>query len=82
MTNDGVAARMKEAAKARRAAEKKAVEDFERAVVVELKAGAKPGEIADATDYSYETIRRIARAYNVRRFREPTVTSRKKRHGG
>jgi hypothetical protein len=46
------------------------------------RAGLKPKTVAAATGYSYETIRRIARANDIGRLREPTVTSRKKAQPG
>jgi hypothetical protein len=46
----------------------------------EEKARAEKGAVA--TGYSYETIRRIARANDIGRLREPTVTSRKKAQPG
>jgi len=82
MTEEETVTRLKEAAEAKRAAEKAAAKEFEDAVVVALIDGLKPKAVADATGYSYETIRRIARARNVERLREPTVTSRKKAQPG
>lgn len=82
MTEEETVTRLKEAAEAKRAAEKAAAKEFEDAVVVALIDGLKPKAVADATGYSYETIRRIARARNVERLREPTVTSRKKAQTG
>lgn len=78
MTEEDVVTRLKEAAEAKRAAEEAAAKQFETAVVEALRAGVKPKTVADATGYSYETIRRIARANEIGRLREPTVTSRKK----
>lgn len=78
MTEEETVTRLKEAAEAKRAAERTAAENFERAVVAALVEGLKPKTVAEATGYSYETIRRIARANDVSRLREPTVTSRKK----
>jgi hypothetical protein len=74
--------RLKEAAEAKRAAEEAAAKQFENAVVDALRAGLKPKTVAAATGYSYETIRRIARANDIGRLREPTVTSRKKAQPG
>lgn len=82
MTEEEAVTRLKEAAEAKRAAEEAAAKDFETAVVDALRAGLKPKTVADATDYSYETIRRIARKYGIGRLREPTVTSRKKAQPG
>ncbi|MEU0181486.1 hypothetical protein ABZ312_09880 [Streptomyces sp. NPDC006207] len=57
----------------------RAAAEFADAVVYALtEGGMKPKEVAEATDVSYETIRRIARARDIERLREPTVTSRKK----
>lgn len=78
--------RLREAAAAKNRAdqEAQAIRDnaaaaFADAVVRALtQDGMKPKEVADATDVSYETIRRIARARDIERLREPTVTSRKK----
>lgn len=76
---------LKQAARAKQRADKRAkelvknaTEAFDQAVVEALGAGLKPKEVADATGYSYETIRRIARARGIERLREPTVTSRRK----
>lgn len=82
MTEEEAVTRLMQAAQAKRAAEKAAAESFETAVVEALQAGLKPAKVADATGYSYETIRRIARAHNIGRLREPTVTSRKKAQPG
>ncbi|MFJ6561990.1 hypothetical protein ACIQMV_19440 [Streptomyces sp. NPDC091412] len=78
--------RLEEAVAAKEAAERRAdairkegAETFAKAVVRALvEDGMKPKEVAAATDVSYETIRRIARAADVERLREPTVTSRRK----
>ncbi|MEU7323331.1 helix-turn-helix domain-containing protein [Streptomyces griseoviridis] len=78
--------RLQAAVAAKDAAEEKAREIrdqgaavFAEAVVLALtQDGMKPKEVADATGVSYETIRRIARAAEVERLREPTVTSRRK----
>lgn len=78
MTEEEVVTRLKQAADAKRAAEETAAKQFETAVVDALRAGVKPKTVASATGYSYETIRRIARANDIGRLREPTVTSRKK----
>jgi transposase len=69
---------LKLAADKRRNVEEEALRQFERVVIEHLLAGTKPGVIAEETGYSYETIRRIARKYDVKPLREPTVTSRKK----
>ncbi|NEB92407.1 hypothetical protein [Streptomyces bauhiniae] len=82
MTEEDTVTRLKQAAEAKRMAEQAAAKDFERAVVAALLEGLKPKTVADATGYSYETIRRIARANDVGRLREPTVTSRKKAEPG
>lgn len=82
MTEEETVTRLKQAAEAKRAAEEAAAKDFESAVVDALKSGLKPVRVADATDYSYETIRRIARKHGIGRLREPTVTSRKKAASG
>lgn len=82
MTEEEVVTRLKQAATAKRAAEEAATAQFENAVVDALRSGLKPKTVADATDYSYETIRRIARKYDIGRLREPTVTSRKKAQPG
>jgi hypothetical protein len=82
MTEEEAVTRLKQAASAKRATEQAAAKEFERAVVDALQAGVKPKTVADATGYSYETIRRIARANDIGRLREPTVTSRKKAQPG
>ena len=82
MTEEEAVTRLKQAADAKRAAEKTAAAKFETAVVDALRGGLKPKTVAEATDYSYETIRRIARKYDIGRLREPTVTSRKKARPG
>ena len=81
MSEEEVVTRLKKAAAAKRRAEKSAIDaskNFESTVAEVLRAGLKPAEVAKLTGYSYETIRRIARFYDVDRLREPTVTSRKK----
>jgi hypothetical protein len=82
MTEEEAVTRLKQAADAKRAAEEAAAKQFETAVVDALRAGVKPKTVASATGYSYETIRRIARANDIGRLREPTVTSRKKAQPG
>lgn len=47
-------------------------------VAAALVAGVKPKVVATETGLSAEHIRRIARAHNVPRLREPTVTSRRR----
>ncbi|MET9222402.1 hypothetical protein ABZX65_27060 [Streptomyces sp. NPDC003300] len=81
MTEEEAVTRLKQAAQAKRAAEEAAAVSFETAVVEALQGGLRPAKVAEATGYSYETIRRIARANNVGRLREPTVTSRKPKPG-
>ncbi|MGA4964462.1 hypothetical protein [Streptomyces pseudogriseolus] len=81
MTEEEVVTRLKQAADAKAQAEKgaaAAADAFAAAVADALRAGIKPKTVAEATGYSYETIRRIARANDIGRLREPTVTSRKK----
>ncbi|MFF8297701.1 hypothetical protein ACF07M_20205 [Streptomyces globisporus] len=89
MTEEEVVTRLKEAAAAKKAADahaktltKEAGDAFEVVVVEALTGGMKPAKVATLTGYSYETIRRIARARNLDRLREPTVTSRKKAQPG
>lgn len=82
MTEEEAVTRLKQAADAKRAAEEAAAKQFETAVVDALRAGVRPKTVASATGYSYETIRRIARANDIGRLREPTVTSRKKAEPG
>lgn len=82
MTEEEAVTRLKQAAEAKRAAEEAAAKQFETAVVEALRSGLKPKTVASATGYSYETIRRIARANDIGRLREPTVTSRKKAQPG
>lgn len=82
MTEEETVTRLKEAAKAKRDAEEAATKQFEAAVVDALRSGLKPAKVAAATGYSYETIRRIARANDIGRLREPTVTSRQKAQPG
>lgn len=77
--------RLKRAAAAKKRAEKtadNAHKAFEVSVADALREGLKPAQVATLTGYSYETIRRIARAHEVERLREPTVTSRKKSEPG
>lgn len=69
--------RLKQAADAKKQAEKDAAEMFAVEVAAALRGGMKPKTVAAATGYSYETIRRIARKYHIEPLREPTVTSRK-----
>jgi hypothetical protein len=78
MTEEEVVTRLKQAAAAKKQAEEDAATAFADAVAEALRGGMKPKTVADATGYSYETIRRIARAHDIGRLREPTVTSRKK----
>ncbi|MFJ9420758.1 hypothetical protein [Streptomyces sp. NPDC101249] len=82
MTEEETVTRLQEAAEAKRAAEEAAAKHFEAAVVDALRSGLKPAKVAAATGYSYETIRRIARANDIDRLREPTVTSRTKPQPG
>lgn len=89
MTEEEVVTRLKQAAAAKKRAEKRAdvlvknaTDAFDMAVIEALQAGVKPAEVAKVTSYSYETIRRIARANDIERLREPTVTSRKPKSGG
>lgn len=82
MTEEEVVTRLKQAAEAKRTTEQAAAKQFEDAVVEALRGGMKPAVVAKATDYSYETIRRIARKYDLAPLREPTVTSRKKAQSG
>jgi hypothetical protein len=89
MNEEEVVTRLKQAARAKKRAEdragtlvKNATEAFDQAVVDALRVGLKPAAVAKATDYSYETIRRIARANGIEPLREPTVTSRKPKPGG
>lgn len=73
--------RLKKAAAAKKRAEKSADsahQAFEVSVADALRGGLKPARVAELTGYSYETIRRIARAHKIEPLREPTVTSRKK----
>ena len=82
MDEEETVTRLKQAAEAKRTTEQAATKDFEAAVVDALRSGMKPAAVAKATDYSYETIRRIARKYDLAPLREPTVTSRKKTSSG
>lgn len=89
MTEEEVVTRLKQVARAKKRTDeraeklvKAAAEAFDQEVVGALRDGMKPAKVAEATGYSYETIRRIARAHNVDRLREPTVTSRKKAQPG
>lgn len=81
MTEEEIVTRLKQAADAKKKAERDAATAFETVVVDALRAGLKPKAVATATGYSYETIRRIARAKGVEPLREPTVTSRKRAEG-
>src|SRR5436190_21246793 len=83
MTEEEVVTRLKQAAEAKKAADdrakelaKEAGDAFELVVVEALSGGMKPARVAEVTGYHYETIRRIARARNIERLREPTVTSK------
>lgn len=85
MTEEEVVTRLKQAAEAKAQAEAgaaAAADAFAVAVADALRSGLKPAKVAEATGYSYETIRRIARANDIGRLREPTVTSRKKAQPG
>ena len=82
MTKEEVVTRLQLAAEAKKQAEENAAKQFAEVVVDALRAGLKPKEVTAATGYSYETIRRIARAHDIERLREPTVTSRKKAQPG
>ncbi|MGA4875917.1 hypothetical protein [Streptomyces lydicamycinicus] len=82
MNEEEVVTRLQQAAEAKKKAEKDAAEAFAAVVADALLTGLKPAAVAKATGYSYETIRRIARAKNIGRLREPTVTSRKKAQPG
>lgn len=82
MTEEEVVTRLKQAAAAKKKAEEDAASTFADAVADALRGGMKPKTVADATGYSYETIRRIARAHDIGRLREPTVTSRKNAQPG
>ncbi|MGW2010938.1 hypothetical protein [Streptomyces nigrescens] len=82
MTEEELVTRLHQAAEAKKKAEEAAAEQFAAVVVDALRAGLKPKAVATATGYSYETIRRIARANDIGRLREPTVTSRKKAQSG
>jgi hypothetical protein len=78
MTEEEVVTRLKQAAAAKKKAEADAASTFAGVVADALRGGMKPATVAAATGYSYETIRRIARANHIEPLREPTVTSRKK----
>lgn len=78
MTEEELVTRLKQAAAAKKKAEQDAADTFAAVVVDALRAGLKPKAVANATGYSYETIRRIARKHEIEPLREPTVTSRKK----
>lgn len=82
MTEEEVVTRLKLAAAAKKQAEEDAASAFADAVADALRGGMKPKSVAEATGYSYETIRRIARARSIGRLREPTVTSRKNAQPG
>jgi transposase len=82
MTEEEVVTRLKQAAEAKRTTEEAAAKNFEDAVVEALRGGMRPAVVAKATDYSYETIRRIARKHRLTPLREPTVTSRKPKPSG
>lgn len=84
MDEEEVVTRLKQVARAKKRAEeraekltKAATQVFDAEVVAALTGGMKPAKIAELTGYTYETIRRIARANGVAPLREPTVTSRK-----
>lgn len=89
MTEEELVTRLMQAAAKKKSADKRAKkltdaagEAFEVVVVEALTSGIKPAAVAKATKYSYETIRRIARKYELEPLREPTVTSRKPKPGG
>lgn len=82
MTEEELVTRLQQAADQKRSTEETAAKAFEAVVVDALRGGMKPSKVATATGYSYETIRRIARANDIGRLREPTVTSRKKAQPG
>jgi hypothetical protein len=68
------AARRREAAKTQLDA---ARSDVDAGIVVLLREGMKPADIAPVAGVSYEKIRTLARAHGIKQLREPTVTSRK-----
>lgn len=88
MNEEEVVTRLKQVARAKKRTEdraekitKAATQAFDAEVVAALTGGMKPAKVAEVTDYSYETIRRIARANGIKPLREPTVTSRKHKPG-
>jgi hypothetical protein len=82
MTREEAVTRLEQAVEAKKLAEAATRDAFEDAVAEALTAGVAPKTVAEMTDYSRETIRRIARKKGVAPLREPTVTSRKPKPGG
>jgi transposase len=81
MTEEEAVMLLEQALRDKKAADKAAREAFEEKVVEALRGGMKAAQVAAILGVHYETIRLIARAHNVERLREPTVTSRKKAEG-
>lgn len=80
MDSEEAVNQLKEAVRQREAAEGKLREAraaIDAAIVTLLQAGKLPKEIAPIAGVSYEKVRTLARAHDIKRLREPTVRSRK-----
>lgn len=81
MDSEEAVKQLEEAVRQRKVAEnqlKKARADIDAAIVVLLQDGKEPKEIAPVAEVSYEKVRTLARAHDIKRLREPTVRSRRK----
>lgn len=73
---------LEEAVRQRKAAEeqlKEARAAVDRGIVALLRDGMEPKEIVPLAGVSYEKVRTLAREHDIKRLREPTVRSRKKK---
>lgn len=80
MDSEEAVKQLEKAVRQRKAAEdqlKEARAAIDDAIVALLKNGKEPKEIAPIADVSYEKVRTLARAHDIKRLREPTVRSRK-----
>ncbi|MFV2195284.1 hypothetical protein [Nocardiopsis sp. LOL_012] len=82
MRQEEAVQKLEEAVQQRKAAEeqlKKARTAIDEGIVALLRDGMGPKDIAPIAEVSYEKVRTLARAHDIKRLREPTVTSRKKK---
>jgi predicted RNA-binding protein associated with RNAse of E/G family len=78
MDSEEAVKQLEEAVRQRKAAEdqlKEARTAIANAIVALLKNGKEPKEIAPIAGVSYEKVRTLARAHDIKRLREPTVRS-------